>query len=355
MKAAILRQGSMVVDEIPELTPGPGQVLVETIACGICGSDLHTVDHAHHMADTAAEVGMPTFDFDPDLDMVMGHEMSVEVLETGAGVDGVEPGTAMAAMPMLTTPAGMVVPGYSNRFPGGYSQRMLLAPAALVPVPNGLPPHMAALTEPLAVGLHAVNQSSVSPGRAAIVIGAGPVGLAIIASLKLAGAEPIIATDLSPSRRELARTMGAHVVIDPGTADTRQAGFALATEALSAETGRGPDPEPPVIFEAVGVPGMIDLAMTGAPPRSEVVVAGVCMEHDQFRPIMGIYKRLTVRFVLGWETEEFTASLQRLAEGEIDGEALVTSQVSLDEVPSAFASLANPGEQVKVLVRPNGL
>ena len=355
MKAAILRQGAMVVDDIAELSPGPGQVLVETIACGICGTDLHTVDHAHHMADTAAEVGMPTFDFNPDLDLVMGHEMSVEVLETGPGVDGIEPGTVMAAMPMLTTPEGVVVPGYSNRYPGGYSQRMLLAPTALVPVPNGLAPHMAALTEPVAVGLHAVNQSSAAQGRAAIVVGAGPVGLAIIASLKLVGAEPIIATDLSPSRRELARTMGAHVVIDPGTADTRQAGFALATEALSAESGRGPDPEPPVIFEAVGVPGMVDMAMTGAPPRSEVVVAGVCMEQDQFRPIMGIFKRLTVKFVLGWEPEEFAASLQHLAEGRVDADALVTSQVELDDVPAAFASLADPGDQVKVLVRPNGL
>ncbi len=354
MRAAILRRGSMVVDDIADLTPGPGQVLVRTIACGICGSDLHTVDHAQHMVDTAVEVGNPTFTFDPDADLVMGHETSVEVLETGAGVEGIVPGTAMAAMPMLNTPSGLEIPGYSNRFPGGYCEQMLLDPAALLPVPNGLAPHLAALTEPMAVGLHAVNQSSVSEGRAAIVIGAGPVGLAIIASLALSGAEPIIATDLSPSRRELARTMGAHIVIDPGAAESRQAGFALATEALSAESGRGIDPKPPVIFEAVGVPGMIDMAMTGAPNGSEVVVAGVCMEDDRFRPIMGIYKHLTLRFVLGWNAEEFATSLHNLAEGRIDGEALVTDQIELDDVPATFAALATPDDQVKVLVRPNG-
>ncbi len=354
MRAAVLRNGTMVVDDIDDLVPGPGQVLAAPIACGICGSDLHTVDHADLMASAAEESGVSLMGFDPDRDLVMGHELSVEVLEVGAGVDGIEPGLAAAAMPMLITPERAVVPGYDNDYPGGYAERMLLAPQALVPVPNGLAPHLAALTEPMAVGLHAVNQSSIEPGRAAIVIGAGPVGLAIIGALSIAGIEPIIAADLSPVRRSLAQTMGAHVTIDPGQTDSRQAGFALSVEAW-AGSGRGAggtDPAPPVIFEAVGVPGMIDTAMSGAPSGSEVVVAGVCMEDDRFRPIMGIYKRLTLRFVLGWSPEEFSTSLFNLAEGRIDGAALVTKEVGLDQVPAAFAELATPDEQIKILVRP---
>lgn len=350
MKAAILRDGAMVVEEIDELTPGHGQVLVETVACGICGSDLHTVDHTEHFVSTATEAGNLMM-FDPDQDLVMGHELSVKVLETGSGVDGVEHGAVMAAMPFLTTPQGVAVPGYDNRFPGGYCQQMLLDPGALLPVPNGLAAPLAALTEPMAVGLHAVNQSSIGDGRAAIVIGCGPVGLAIISALALTNASPIIASDLSPSRRALAARLGADVVIDPGSTDSRQAGFALTTEAWAQS---GQDPEPPVIFEAVGVPGMIDMAMSGAPNGSELVVAGVCMESDQFRPIMGIYKRMTVRFVLGWSPEEFRTSLFNLAEGRIDGAAMVTGEVNLDQVPETFAALANPMEQVKVLVRPNG-
>jgi threonine dehydrogenase-like Zn-dependent dehydrogenase len=143
------------------------------------------------------------------------------------------------------------------------------------------------------------------------------------------------------------------VVIDPGQADDRQAGFALAVEAWAQSAGTG-QPTPPVIFEAVGVPGMIDMAMTGAPRGSEIVVAGVCLEHDGFRPTMGIFKHLTLKFVLGWSPEEFVASLHNLAEGRIDGQALVTGEVSLDEVPATFAELATPDEHVKVLVRPNG-
>lgn len=354
IRAAVLRSGRMVVDDLPEPVAGDGQVVVETIACGICGSDLHTVDHVDHMVATAREAGIDTFDFDPERDLVMGHELAVRVIETGPGVDGVVIGAPMAAMPTLTTAAGRVTPGYANDHPGGYSQRFLLDPAGLVPVTNGLPAHLAALTEPLAVGLHAVNQSSVAEGRPAIVIGAGPVGLAVIAALANGGAEPIIASDFSPERRRLAALMGADVVVDPGSAADRAAGFALAVEVWAASAPGGRDPVPPVIFEAVGVPGMIDLAMTGAPTGSEVVVVGVCMADDNFRPIMGIYKHLTVRFVLGWTPEEFRASLANMTDGRIDPAPLVTDQVDIEAVPDAFARLATPDDQVKILVRPNG-
>lgn len=342
----------MVVDDVAELSPGPGQVLVETIACGICGSDLHTVDHAHELAQVAADAGSPVFDFDPAEDLVMGHEVSVRVLDTGAGVDGVAVGAAMAAMPALTTEHGRVIPGYDNTYPGGYCERMLLDPAGLVPVPNGLDPAVAALTEPMAVGLNAVNRSSVEPGRPAIVIGAGPVGLSVIAALTLAGIEPIVAADLSPRRRGLAAELGAHVIVDPGTASTRQEGFDAVVQAWAEH---GPGDVPPVVFEAVGVPGMIDMAMAGAPAGSELLVVGVCMEHDRFRPMMGIMKNLTIRFVLGWTAEEFTTSLHNLAGGLIDGSKLITGHVELDEVPEAFAQLAHPDQHVKVLVRPNGV
>ena len=345
----------MVVDDWPDPTPGPGQVLVETIACGICGSDLHTVDHAHEMAATAREAGVDGMAFDPDRDLVMGHELSVRVLDVGPGVeDGPVPGTVAAAMPVLTTPQGRAVPGYDNRHPGGYAERLLLDPAGLVPVPNGLDPVAAALTEPMAVGLHAVNQSSAGPDRGAVVIGAGPVGLAVIAALSIVGAAPIVATDFSPRRRELAVHMGAHEVVDPSGADDRQHGFSRSVDAWRRMAGRGAE-APPVVFEAVGVPGMIEMAMAGAPTGSEVVVVGVCMEPDHFRPAIGIMKHTVLRFVLGWSPEEFGRSLHHLAEGRIDADRLVTGQVPLDDVPQAFRALAAPDRHVKILVRPNGL
>lgn len=343
----------MVVDDIAELTPGPGQVLLEIVACGICGSDLHTVDHAHQMADTAKEVGMGVFSFDPDRDLVMGHEISARVLDVGPGTEGAPAvGTAVAVMPSLTTPTRRAAPGYDNEYPGGYSERMLVDPGGLVPVPNGFDPALAALTEPMAVGLHAVQESSAEAGRAAIVIGAGPVGQSVIAALRIIGAEPIIATDFSPRRRALAAQLGAHVVLDPGAPADGLSSYGSAVQAWREATD---GKTPPVIFEAVGVPGVIEGAMTAAPWRSELVVVGVCMQPDNFRPIMGIFKHLTLRFVLGWGPKEFVQSLHNLAEGRIDATSLVTGHVSLEETPAAFGELANPERHVKILVRPNGL
>ena len=106
MKAAILRAGQMVVEELDDLSPGPGQVLVEPIACGICGSDLHTVDHAHDLVAAAVAAGVTSFtaDFDPDQDLVMGHELSCRITGLGAGVSGISEGDEFAAMPYLETP-----------------------------------------------------------------------------------------------------------------------------------------------------------------------------------------------------------------------------------------------------------
>jgi 2-desacetyl-2-hydroxyethyl bacteriochlorophyllide A dehydrogenase len=344
MKAAILRAGQMVVEDIDDLSPGPGQVLVEPIACGICGSDLHTVDHAHELVASGVAAGVESFTagFDPDQDLVMGHELSCRVTGVGSGVTQIAEGDEFAAMPFLKTPDGPVVPGYNNRFPGGYSSQMLLSPNALLPIPNGLDPNLAALTEPMAVGLHAVNQSSITPERIALVVGAGPVGLAIIAALSASGIEAIIAADFSPTRRLVAEQMGAHQVVDPAT-----------DSIVDAWRAAGDGVTPPVIYEAVGIPGIIDQLMAQAPPYSEILVAGLCIPPDNFRPSIGIYKHLSLRFVLGWSPEEFAGSLHNLADGRIDGSKLVTGHVGLDDVPQAFRDLADPEQHVKILVRPD--
>ncbi|MFT7602059.1 MAG: threonine dehydrogenase-like Zn-dependent dehydrogenase [Acidimicrobiales bacterium] len=342
MKAAILRAGAMVVEELPDLTPGPGQVQVEPIACGICGSDLHTVVHSHDLVASAKAAGMSVFDYNPDQDLVMGHELSVRVTGLGEGVSSIAEGDEFTAMPYLRTPAGRVYPGYSNIYPGGYSSQMLLSPGGLLPIPNGLDPALAALTEPMAVGLHAVEESSIELGRAALVVGAGPVGLAVIAALSASGIEPIIAADFSPTRRGVAAAMGAHQVIDPA--------IESIFDAWAAATDRS---TPPVVFDAVGVPGMIDQLMQSAPTRSEILVVGLCIPPDNFHPSFGVYKQLSLKFVLGWSPEEFATSLHNLAEGNIDGSTLVTGEVGIDGVPQAFADLADPEQHVKILVRPN--
>ena len=105
--------------------------------------------------------------------------------------------------------------GYSNDIAGGFAQYMPLAERMLLPVPNGLPAAHAALTEPIAVGWHAVQSARLTQDDVPLVVGCGPVGLAVIASLAIRNVHPIIAADYSPARRALALKMGADIVINP--------------------------------------------------------------------------------------------------------------------------------------------
>jgi threonine dehydrogenase-like Zn-dependent dehydrogenase len=107
-----------------------------------------------------------------------------------------------------------------------------------------------------------------------------------------------------------------------------------------------------VVFEAVGVRGIIDGALREAPSRTRIVVVGVCMERDTITPFFGIGKELTVQFALGYDPMEFAASLRSIAEGEIDVAPMITGRVGLDAVPDAFRSLANPEQHCKILVVP---
>ena len=346
MRAAVLRGGRMVVrDDVPEPTPAAGQVLVQVKACGVCGSDLHFAKHGARMLELGKEMGGTGgvgsgADVDLDRDVFMGHEFSAEVLEAGPDTQAPAPGTIVTSLPVLLSPTGIEAIVYSNSTLGGYGERMLLSAPMLVTVPNGLDPRHAALTEPMAVGLHAVNRSDIARNETALVLGCGPVGLAVIAALKQRGIETIVASDFSPARRNLAEVMGATDVVDPA-----------AENAFDAWT-RIAGTKPVVVFEAIGVPGILDDIFKRSPRRARVVVVGVCMERDTITPFFGISLELTVQFVLGYDPAEFVESLRSIAEGDIDVAPMITGEVGLDGVPGAFEALGNPEAHCKILVVP---
>ena len=233
---------------------------------------------------------------------------------------------------------------------------MVLQEALLLPVHDNLSADMAALTAPLAVGLHAVEMARLEAGDVPLVIGCGPVGLAVIVALKARGLGPILAADFAPGRRALAVAMGADEVIDPAAQSPYESWRQAAALPDIAPPALGPIPErlkPAVIFECVGVPGVIDHVMAGAPQKARIVVVGVCMEGDTFRPYGGIIKELNLQFVHGYTPDEFAACLALIDSGTLDLAPLITSRVGLDGVAQAFDDLADPDHHCKIMVQPN--
>src|SRR5258705_141085 len=215
MQAGVMRDRKLMVADVPVPQPGPGEVLARTLACGICGSDLHAFRPAERFVEAGRRAGNPRV-MDLARDVVMGHEFCAEIVDHGAGTTrALRIGTRVCSRPTLLRATGPQSIGYSNDNPGGYGEYMRLTEALLLQVPADLSTEHAAFTEPMAVGVHAVARARLERDDAPLVIGCGPVGLAVIAALRLRGVRPIVAADFSPLRRELAVALRADAVVDP--------------------------------------------------------------------------------------------------------------------------------------------
>lgn len=377
MRAVVLSKTKLTLGEVPNPVPGRGQLVLDVVRCGICGSDLHARHQADVVADIAAEIGYDGF-MRSNEEIVLGHEFSGIVTAAGKG-SRLKEGTPVVSFPLLRRGSQVHTTGLSAQAPGAYAEQVLVQDALSLPVPNGLATDVAALTEPLAVGLHAVRRGQVSKGQVAIVIGCGPVGLAVIMMLKAQGVKTVIASDFSAGRRALAVTAGADLVVDPATESPYSSAathghlvkapevFELGVSTVE-KLGKLPVPWPilwraadkvgaatpkhPVIFECVGVPGVIDEIISTAPLYARVVVVGVCMEADTIRPSMAINKEIDLRFVLGYTPLEFHDALHLLAEGKVNAEPIITGVVGLGGVANAFDALKDPETHAKILIDP---
>ena len=358
MRAVVMRNRALVEAEVPAPEPGPGEVLVHTLACGICGSDLHALKHADRFVENSKRSGNPRV-MDLSRDVIMGHEFCAEIVDHGPDTAGTLPvGTRVCSVPIVVGPTGVEQIGYSNAYPGALAEHMVLQELLLLPVPDALATDLAALTEPLAVGEHAVGLAGLAEGerRPCLVVGCGPVGLAVIAALKGHGHGPVLAADFSPARRRLAEAFGADVVIDPaeGSPHDRWPEYGVARTVMERMGAAmlGGTVTDPVVFEAVGVPGMLQSLIADSPPRSRIVVVGVCMHTDSIEPFTAVAKEMELRFSFGYTPDEFAATLTRLAAGVPGADALVTASVGLADAPGAFETLRAPGDHGKILVTP---
>ena len=379
MKAVTCTNAKLEVVEQPTPTPAKGQLLIDVLRCGICGSDLHARNHCDELAEVLNETGYPDF-MRSTQSVVFGHEFCGEVIDHGPKTrKAPKAGTPVVALPLLRRGKDVHTVGLSAKAPGAYAERLVVEQSLALPVPNGLPVEHAALTEPMAVGWHAVRRSEISKGQVAIVIGCGPIGLAVILMLKAHGVRTVIASDFSPGRRALATQCGADIVVDPaqdspyakakghGHLETAPEALGLAVSTVetirklrlpwwhvwrAADAVGAATPKHPVVFECVGVPGVIDGIITGAPMFSRVVVVGVCMGADNLRPSMAINKEIDLRFVLGYTPMEFRDTLHMLADGKVDVTPLITGTVGLGGVENAFGALGDPEAHAKILINP---
>ncbi len=337
MKAAVFKGAGlpMQIEEIADPTPGERQLVVQVAYCGICGTDLHSTREGPAM--------LPC-------NSVLGHEFVGEVVALGGGLQGSwQRGDRVCALPFIS--CGYCAACTSGRpfecntlscigldAPGGFAQYVTTAECNTLKLPEALGTQEAALVEPLAVGLHAVRASGLRAGQRVLITGAGPIGLAVALWARFIGASDIVVSEPAVQRRDLALSMGATAVMQPGTDLAQQ----------YAEIAGGP---PEVLFECVGAPGLIQQFIDIAPRRAVLVPVGVCEQPDTILPFPALIKELSIRFAIAYSRADYETVIAMLAQGRISAAPMVTSVVSLDEMPAAFEALRSPSDQCKVLTR----
>ncbi len=339
MRAAVFKELSkpMAIEVIDDPQPKPTDIILRVKNCGICGSDLH-------MTEPGTIMPLPS-------GSVMGHEFAGEVMEVGSAVKHLwKPGDRVAGFPVIccgdATPClnwsgrGMcakMTPVGLGQAPGAYADFVRIGASQGYKLPESVSFREGAMVEPLAVGLHAVDMAKMARGATVLVIGAGPVGLATMLWAKFLGARHVIVSEKAEVRKQMAARFGATDAIDPSQPLLGQ---------VEKIAGKGPD----VIFECVGIPGMLMNVMNEAPRGSRIVVAGVCQQPDTIMPLMGIMKELELQFVLGYRPADFDYVIAMIAQDRVDVAHMVTDIVTLDGLPAAFEALRKPSHQCKVML-----
>lgn len=352
MRATIFEHGRFSVGQLKDPAPGAGQVLVKPLVCGVCGSDLHACLHPHQLAGAMVKAGFDGF-MNPDKPVVLGHEFVCEVVDYGADcTKTIERGQRVVALPFLMGEQGIELLGFSNHNSGGMAEAMLLQEQLMFAVPDQVPTDIAALTEPLAVAVHAVSQSGANGDCAFAVHGCGPVGLFIIARLRHLGLGPILAVDPDLRRRAHAEHMGADMVIAPDDEAVkrwwRQQGAAIG---MSDAAAAGPSTRRAVVFECVGKPDMLQAVAWQSPMNATLMVVGVCMQDDVVSPSYLLMKETTLRFVFAYSANDFAEAFAMICAAPDALAPLITGYANLTDVEDVFTKLRSGGEHVKVLIR----
>jgi (R,R)-butanediol dehydrogenase/meso-butanediol dehydrogenase/diacetyl reductase len=284
--------------------------------------------------------------------IVFGHEFCGTVVAVGADVVGYHDGDQVVGFPLSgCRQCPECQSGWTSKCrrarligaqrSGAYAEYVAVGAAESFLLPEGLSSESGALVEPLAVAHHALDSTPLEPDEPILVLGAGPVGLAIALWAQALGTGQVIVSDPAEHRRALAARLGA-TVIDPAE---QNVGAAFADV-----TGR----RPRVVLECVGLPGILQQVVELTARDAHITMVGACTQPETFAPIIATTKELTLRFVVYYQRSDFATSLDAMVAGTLDPQVLVTSRVGLEELPQKFAGLMAPSPDCKVLIHPWG-
>lgn len=338
------------VEDIPEpQITQPDSVKIKVQWCGICGTDLHEYlagpifipgDEPHPLTGEKAPV-------------VMGHEFSGEVVDIGDQVTRCKVGDRVAVEPILSCGKceacreGLYNVCESLGFHGlaggggGFSELTVVKEKMVWPIPDKMTYEQGALVEPAAVAVHAVRKSKLKAGDTAAIFGCGPIGLLTIQAAKAAGASLVIAVELSPERQELAKKVGADVVLNPKTQQVPE-------EIRKLTEGNGVD----VSFEVAGVEAVLRQCLESTRFDGQIVIVSVWEKDASIAPNALVLKEREVIGILAYRNI-YPAVIKLISSGQIRAEELITKKISLDEiVKEGFEGLIQNKNHVKILVSP---
>ncbi len=277
---------------------------------------------------------------------VLGHEFAGEVAAVGRDVAGLRVGDRVCVPPIKGCGACSSClagePAWCAQMAligGGYGEYALALERQCVRLPASASLADGALVEPLAVALHGVMKSGLKPGDKVVILGAGPIGLATAFWARRLGAGQVVITDLHDFQQERAMTMGATA-------------FVCGEEDHVAQADRILGGKADLVFECVGVPGMIAQSVEHVRVHGVVLVQGLCTRPDSFIPFKALSKEVRIQFAAFFKTQEYQASLDALSAGAVEPRALITDTITLDQLPEVFEALRRRTHQCKVLVAP---
>lgn len=344
MRAAYIQNGKVLVGDMPDPRPGKGQALVRTHSCGLCASEQHFLHSGQNVIDLSRKHGGPYAALDFSRPFVPGHEYVGEIIDYGPGSRRpVKTGRRVTSLPVMRYAGGHAVIGFSHDCPGGWGELMLLDENALIEIPSHLDDDLAAMTEPLAVGLEHARRGCPAKDDVTLVVGCGAIGLGVIAGLSLMSIAPIIAADFHPSRRDMAIRMGAHIAVDPRK---------LSPYAPIPDLGHR---RASLVYECVGLPGLLPQIIAGVAFDARIVMGGYCMEAEQFHVFAAQNKRLTIHFAAGEEQEDMELALRAIADGRIDVRPWLSERIGLGAVADAVAGMSGPLAPIRSLIDPRRL